>query len=286
MMLYCVIEENTCTTSGNEDWIPWWSFGKTVLATCILRLVEENKLDLQGQYFNNKATLIQVLRHEAGYGDYGYESIYQKAVDQNESPWTFDEMIEKTNNEALIFDPGSHWQYSNIAYYHLRRLIEETTKLSITEALNNLIFHAIGIMGVKVAKSKEDLELCRYVSKDYHPKWLYHGMLIGSLKAACQFLNHLSKGRILSKETLEVMQDIYPLNFSVGHRPWQQPAYALGLMVDNRKDEKYSYGHTGMGPDSVISVYHFPKLQPPKTIAVIMDTDDQSQVENMLVSLL
>lgn len=285
-MMYCKIEDNICTGDHSDCIVSWWSFGKTVLATGILKLVEQNKLDLDTKYFNNEATLIQVLRHEAGYGDYGYGPVYKKAVDNKERPGTFDKMIEITDNNNLMFESGANWRYSNIGYYHLKILIEKTMKLSISEALNILVFRPIGIHDVIVAEAKEDLKTCTYVRDDYHPKWLYHGMVVGTLKRACQFLNRLSQGRIISENMLKIMQNVYELDFDMGKRPWKKPGYALGLMLDNRQDTKYSYGHTGMGPDSVISIYHFPKMNSPKTIGVVMNTADQNEVENRIHSLL
>lgn len=285
-MNYCKIKEGILSGDFNNEVLPWWSFGKTVLATAILKLVENNKLDLKKRYFNNEATLFQVLRHEGGYGDYAYGPIYHGAVDANESPWSYEEMIEKTSNQALKFKPGSHWQYSNIGYYHLKVLIENTVKQPITEALNQLVFHPIGLKDIRVAQSKKDLTGCSYVKEAYDPNWLYHGMVIGSLGSACEFLNQLSQGKIISKALLHIMEEAYNFNVDVTGRPWEKPGYGLGLMIDNRDDDYYSYGHTGMGPESVIGVYHFPKMKPSQTIAVISHTKDQGEVEHKIIELL
>lgn len=284
-MKYCRIKDNIEEGTDSNQVVPWWSFGKTVLASAILKLVEENKLDLKGKYFSNEASLFQVLRHEAGYGEYAYGNPYQRAVDENQEPWSFNEMLKFTDNNQLIFKPATNWRYSNIGYYHLKVLIEETTELSISKALNKLLFYPIGIHDVRVAENKDDLLECDYIREGYHPKWLYHGLIIGSLKSACQFLDKLAQGKVLSFKMLEIMQMTYRLHLDMHNRPWKNPGYGLGLMIDDSSDENYSYGHTGMGPDSVISIFHFPRTSPPVTIGVVINTNDQSLVENQLVSL-
>jgi CubicO group peptidase (beta-lactamase class C family) len=195
-------------------------------------------------------------------------------------------MIHKSDNHSLIFQSGKFWSYSNIGYYHLRILIKKTCNLSLNEALDTLIFKPLDITDVMLANKKEDLNQCHYVRENYHPNWLSHGMIIGSLISAYLFLNHLSQGNIINDKSLKIMQELYELNFDIGDRPWEKPAYALGLMIDNRSDDKYSYGHTGMGPDSVIAVYHFPKLNPAQTLAVIMNTEDQGLVEHKVHQLI
>lgn len=269
--MYCYIKGGTIKNDDKK--VPWWSFGKVVLATAILKLVEQGKLELEQHYFESQATLKQVLRHEGGYPDYATK-VYQEAVDQNLEPWDFETLIEKTNAKGELFELGKGWMYSNIGYYHIRRLIENTVESSLQAALNELIFDPLSLDDVAVATEPAHLHNCYHVREGYHPRWLYHGMLIGTLESACEFLHNLASGKVISHASLSIMKEAYKIPFDIGDRPWKEPGYALGLMTD---ESTGSFGHTGMGPDSVFAVYHYPNIG--CTVGVSMETADQGAVE-------
>ncbi|WP_157950003.1 serine hydrolase domain-containing protein [Vallitalea okinawensis] len=266
--------------------VPWWSFGKTALATCVLKLVEENQLSLSKHYFGQAGTLEQVLRHESGLKDY-YCKAYLEAVERNEIPWTFDVLLEKTNSQILLGPAGKQFHYSNIGYYYIRRLVENTMDMPLEKALYALIFDELKIKDVFVAINPEDLKVCTQgIKKEYHPSWLYHGMIIGSLNSACIFLDYLASGKIISSDMLEHMKDAYMIPFDIGNRPWQKPGYGLGLMIDAVEGRFHSFGHTGSGPGSTIAVYHFPNVNSGMTVAATSESSDQSIVENKVTNLI
>lgn len=270
--MYCIL--NKGTQKDNDQIVPWWSFGKVVLACAIMKLVEQGKLDLNRCYFENAGTLEQLLRHEAGYPDYNNSKVYHQAVNSKTPPWDFETLIAKTDTKKLIYEPGKGWMYSNIGYYYVRQLIEKTEGCSLQEALNRLIFEPLEISNVEVAVHEEQLDQCVHVKNGYHPKWVYHGLLIGTLENACKILHNLANEKIISRPLLNKMRESYMIPFDIGDRPWKKPGYALGLMTD---ESNGSFGHTGMGPDSVKAVYYFPEKG--CTVAVSAETSDQGQVE-------
>lgn len=266
--------------------VPWWSFGKTVLATGILKLVEEGFLNLDHHYFGLEGTLEQVLRHESGLKDY-YCKAYSEAVQSGEIPWSFEVLLEKTNSQKPLGHPGTQFHYSNIGYYYIRRLIEDTMKMPLEKALYELIFNDLCIDDVFIALEANDLnESVVGVAKGYHPCWLYHGMIIGSLDSACILLDHLASGKIISFNMLETMKKAYMIPFDIGNRPWQKPGYALGLMIDVAEGPLHSFGHTGSGPGSTIAVYHFSNVNGGMTVAATSESSDQSVVENKVTDLI
>ncbi|WP_353018108.1 serine hydrolase [Mesorhizobium sp. M1374] len=64
---------------------PWWSFTKTVLAICALRLIEEKLLELDMPCRGRPYTLR--LQHRAGIPDYGSLEAYHEAVVRNDAAW-------------------------------------------------------------------------------------------------------------------------------------------------------------------------------------------------------
>jgi len=66
-------------------------------------------------------------------------------------------------------------------------------------------------------------------------------------------------------------------------RPWRTAGYGLGLMMDIASPHGLCIGHSGQGPDSVAAAYHFPELDPPRTVAAFAPTDDQGIAERAVL---
>ncbi|MCK8059700.1 MULTISPECIES: serine hydrolase [unclassified Fusibacter] len=264
--------------------VPWWSFGKTVLATAILVLVEQGKLDLETNYYGLRATLKELLQHRSGLKDYGDFESYQLDVKNKALPWTFEEMLLRTNSDELLFEPGTEWKYSNIGYGYIRNLIVETTKMDLEGALKSLIFDKLKLTDVKVAVTSNDLKYCAYVVKNYDPGWVYHGMITGSLKSAAVFFDRLMTGEILSMESIDLMFTPHLLIIDSDDRPWKVPAYGLGMMMDMQEGNLHCMGHTGIGPGSAIAVYHFPHGKVPITVAISKNVTEEGPIEHDVVN--
>lgn len=69
-------------------------------------------------------------------------------------------------------------------------------------------------------------------------------------------------------------------------RPWVEPGYGLGLMVERDGQAGPYWGHTGGGPGGSACAYHFPARKPgeePVTVALFTDGEDNDQAEWMTV---
>lgn len=277
--MFYICDDKNVTAEGEELIVPWWSFGKTVLATSVLLLVEEGKLDLYRKYFGLEANLYQILRHEGGLKDYGSVKAYGQAVNQGDEPWSPAEMLDRADGYGYLYPPGEGWMYSNIGYYFIRKLLEETMGMPLQSVINTLIFDSLEGASCKVCLEKEDLVGVSNVRDGYSPGWLYHGMLVGSLQSAGIMLHALARGRILSETSLALMKNVYPLKFDVGDRPWTNTSYGLGIMAENSDGEAYHFGHTGQGPDSVFFAYHYGNDLEPFTVIASGNSLDQGVVE-------
>lgn len=239
--------------------VPWWSFGKTVLATAALRLVAEGRLALDDG-------LERLLQHRAGLSDYGALPDYHAAVAHGDQPWPAAELLARMAGRSA---PG--WRYSNIGYFHLRTLIEATTGADIETALR-------GLVDVRLARTPEDLAACAWGNAAcYHPGWVYHGLLLGTPLAAARFLHRLLTGDILPADLLARMTTPFPLGETVAHRPWRTTGYGLGLMIGQMAGAGLAIGHSGSGSGSVSAVYHFPAQR--RTFAAFAQGDDEGVTE-------
>jgi CubicO group peptidase (beta-lactamase class C family) len=155
----------------------------------------------------------------------------------------------------LRYEPGTDWAYSNIGYLKVGQLIEHVSGLTLEAALRQLVFAPVGLMTARLATTPADLASVQMGSaSDYHPGWVYHGLVTGTVADAARVLQGLMTDHLLRPETLAAMLKGRPLP---KHRSinYPDPAYGLGLMLWANNPLNHPVGHTGEGPGSRIAVY-------------------------------
>jgi CubicO group peptidase (beta-lactamase class C family) len=274
-----VREGAVVASNGDAADIPWWSFTKTVIAAAALALVRDGRLALDEPLPDRPCTLRQLLQHRAGLTEYGTLPAYHEAVARNEDAWPAAEMLARTAADRLVYEPGNGWGYSNIGYYFIRCLIEQTTGHALDDALDDLVLKPLGIAGVRFAADRA------HYSPDCDPRWVYHGLLVGPLQQAALLLQRLLTGDLLPPPLLSAMCDRYLVGGPIAGRPWKTPSYGLGLMIGETTGGELIAGHTGGGPGSAIAVYH--RLdQLTGTSAAFRAGGDDAVVENTCMTLL
>lgn len=243
------------TLSGTTDRVPWWSFTKTALSIASLRLVERDALSLDGEIPGHPFSLRQLLRHEAGLPDYAAIARYQSDVAAGEVPWPVDRLLAAVDADRLRYAPGMGWAYSNIGYLRVAQLIERVTGQELETALGEIVFNPAGLASARLARDPGDLADVQMGSASgYHPGWVYHGLIVGTVADAARLLWLLANGRLLKPTTLAAMMQGHALP---DHRSTihPNPAYGLGLILSAEDPYDHSFGHTGEGPGSSIAVY-------------------------------
>jgi CubicO group peptidase (beta-lactamase class C family) len=66
-------------------------------------------------------------------------------VARNDDAWRPVEMLARAKADRLVYEPGKGWGYSNIGYFHVRQLIERTTKSPLGNALTDLVLRLLAI---------------------------------------------------------------------------------------------------------------------------------------------
>jgi CubicO group peptidase (beta-lactamase class C family) len=261
--------------------VPWWSFTKTALAVTALALVQDGALALDQTVDGGPYTLRQLLQHTAGLGDYGELADYHAAVSRGGDPWPVAELLHRSRADELRYSPGTGWQYSNIGYLRVRQLIERTTQMSLDAVIGRAVFKPLGVSGAKLAAERADLlTVVMGEAAGYHPGWVYHGLLIGTLHEAARVLDGVLDGALLSAELVREMRSARRVGSAIPGRPWMAPGYGLGLMAE-LAGSGGPIGHTGAGPGSTIAVYRRERNGAPIVISAFACGDDQGVVERV-----
>ena len=212
--------------------VPWWSFTKTLIAACALRLVEEGRLRLDTPVAGQTYTLRALLQHRAGVGNYGSLADYHAAVARRDQPWADAELFAHVAPEPLAFSPGTGWAYSNVGYLLVRRLIEAACGEGLAGVLQSRILAPLGLRTSRLAQVPADmLETVFEDGHGYHPGWAFHGFVIGPVAEAALALHRLLSGDLLTPASRAAMLDCHPLGGPLPDRPWHTTGYGLGLMM-------------------------------------------------------
>ena len=283
-MIYATVQNGEIADSRNaETVVPWFSFGKTVIAAAALTFVRDGILELDTPVDHQFYTLRHLLQHRAGLCDYGALPEYRAAVARGDKPWPASDMLARADAQRLRYPPGRGWAYSNIGYFFARQLIERVSGKPFDVALRERVFRPLDIEGVKFAANKADLAgVDMGEAVDYDPGWVYHGLLVGPLSQAALLLDRLLDGGLLDRSLLFEMSWGYPLDAATPDRPWRAPGYGLGLMAEIPDGP---VGHTGGGAGSVIAVYGSRKT-PRNTVAVFASGDRTGEVERAAFELI
>jgi D-alanyl-D-alanine carboxypeptidase len=274
------------SAESSSSLFPWWSFTKTVIAICALRLVEQGHLELDALRPDRTYTLRQLLQHRAGVPNYGSLKAYHEAVGHNDAPWSRARLLAAVGADRLDFPPGTGWAYSNVGYLFVRDAIEEATGLSLAASLHKLVFAPLRLRSARLAVTPTDFGEVVWPSvRNYNPGWVYHGCLIGTPTDAARLLNCLVRGAILEPASLRAMLTRHEIGGAVAGRPWTLCGYGLGLMTGQMGKAGAAIGHSGAGPGCVNAIYHYPDLAVPITVATFTSGEGEGLAEAEAMSI-
>src|SRR5688572_9362188 len=158
MLCVAVVEDGALIEAAGADRpVPWWSFSKTVLAAGALALVRDGRLALDAPLPGRPYSLRHLLQHRAGLPDYGGLAAYHEAVELGHDPWPDAALPDRVDAGRLQYEPGQGWDYSNIGYLFVRRLLEETTGRPLGAALAKLVLDPLGAPDARLALAPRDL---------------------------------------------------------------------------------------------------------------------------------
>ncbi len=153
------------------------SLSKLITAVAIMKLEEENKLNLNDTVFGEKGilndpkfrdirdlrvkdiTVKHLLTHSGGWSRYSGDPVFMpytiKSAMDTKLPVDLETTMRYTlKNRTLDFKPGTADSYSNFGYAVLGKVIEKITKMDYEQYVISEILNPIGIYDMQIGNSK------------------------------------------------------------------------------------------------------------------------------------
>jgi D-alanyl-D-alanine carboxypeptidase len=228
------------------------SITKLYTATAIMKLYEEGALSLddpiskylpadliqgihvyKGEDYSNEITIEHLLSHTSGIADYYEEksskdgkNLFELFIEEPERSWTVDETIARARDDLdPHFPPGTDAFYSDTNFQLLGKIIENVTHKPLHIVYEDFFFRPlnlnhtwlIGCSEPQVAPSAAPADIFYKdmiitTTRSNGAYWA-DGGIVSTAEEMIIFLKALNEGKIISRDTLELMHDWHKLNF-------------------------------------------------------------------------
>lgn len=234
------------------------SISKTFTTVLVMKAVEDKKLELNqtiDKYFPEiknaeKITVANLLYHRSGIHSFTDDKEY---LTWNTQPKTEKELLDIIIKGGSDFEPDSKSVYSNSNFVLLTFIVEKSLGKPYKVLVDELIAKPARLkntaLGGKIDTGKNECKSYKFVGQwNTEPETdisvpLGAGGIVSTPSDLVKFSNALFGGKLVSKESLELMQTI---NGNYGMGLFKIPFY-----------DKTGFGHTG-GIDGFASVFgHF-----------------------------
>lgn len=266
------------------------STSKMFTAAAVMRLIQDGKLEL-GDAISTvvpaladkpvaTATIAQLLSHTSGAGEFlgpRYDA-HKKELQVH------DDYIRVFGGDALLFDPGAKFAYSNLGYMYLGAAIEHASGKSFYEYLDKMVFQPAGMTHTDTPPPDLDMtgRAAGYIKPPGTREWTSAAQYLdyradgaggawSTVDDMRRFLVALRSHRILDEKHTRLM-------FSQKTEAWKGHAYGYGVWLDSYPGAARAIGGIGgeMGsnseawilPDSGYEVVVLSNFDPGAAIAV------------------
>ncbi|MEU4268390.1 serine hydrolase domain-containing protein [Streptomyces sp. NPDC026092] len=266
----------TAGERGGQDRYRVGSITKTFVATVLLQLQAEDRLDLDDPvekwlpgvvrgngHDGRKITVRQLLNHTSGIYDVTSDAGFEQRVFSEEflkhryDTWTPEQLVAIAMTHKPDFAPGTSWNYSNTNYVLAGMVIEKATGRPYGKEVERRILKPLKLRATSVpgTKSKMPQPSSRAYSKlsrdpsattvhdvtELNPSLAYAaGEMISDSNDLQTFYRALFKGKLLPRAEMREMTRAVPVGA-------EHPAYhyGLGLMQVKLSCGKEVWGHGG-----------------------------------------
>ena len=240
------------------------SVTKPLTAVGIMKLVEDGKLTLEtpiNNYFPNfipeylkDITIRHLLNHSSGMqANIGRIDNEGNGLMPEENEITLDELLEKFKDTKLNFEPGKGYEYNNFGYSLLAYIIENVSKQSYADYMEELVFKPANMKNTAVDNYKSASERAysytglgmsefKKLSNTIHSSWVKGaGNITSTTGDLYNFMKALENGKMLKPASVD---KLYSYTQSRGVNDSE---YGFGWRIENKGGEKW-INHTGLLP--------------------------------------
>jgi len=295
------IEDQSPMKNGHLHYLQ--SIAKLYLAVAIMKLVEEDKMDIAkpvtyylpwlSDYFEeaDRVTVKMLMNHTSGIPEYNSEPSYFTQLLQNPTrDWTPEEYLEVVKGKSLVFEPGSRFWYCNMNYEILALIADEVTG-DHAKYLDTIIFQPLGITRTFYRNHDDYLQY----PEIYNAYWdRYSDGIIENVSTtqrqnvsdmigddgmvstphdAVAFLSALFNEEIISQKSLNQMME-WEKNRS------GEDTYGLGLDLGDFQGNP-GIGHSGGGLGAGCQLYYFPEKEMTIFIGINLGTVTESPIHSI-----
>jgi D-alanyl-D-alanine carboxypeptidase len=246
------------------------SVAKTYMATAILLLYEDGKIDLDDKISNylpestlsdianaNESTVRMLLNHTSGIAEYNDKANYVTYLLQHPlHVFTTEDYLDYVRGATPKFSPGEKQSYTNTNYELLALIADQITgdhkkyireKILEAHGLNNTFYHNEGFMDYPELVntywdrySNGEIENCTEMHRINVGSLIGDDGIIATPIEYMTFLEKLLTNQILSESTMEQMLDF------IQTKPDSPDGYGLGISQEFINGHE-QLGHTGGG---------------------------------------
>lgn len=251
------------------------SVTKPLTAVGIMKLVEDGKLTLETPLntffpnfipnFSKKITIRHLLNHSSGMqANIGRIDDEGNGLMPGESPITLNELFDKFKNSKLKYEPGKGYEYNNFGYTLLAYIIEDITKLSYADYMDQAVFKPAKMKNTTAnnfksirKKALPHTGLGMNEFKKLNDPLLFSWLIgAGNIQSTTgdlyKFMEALENGKLLKPASVE---KLYSYTQSRGVN---NSEYGLGWRIESKGGEKWM-NHTGLLPGFTSLIGSLPK---------------------------
>ena len=230
------------------------SITKLYTATAIMKLYEEGAISLddpiskylpadlikgihvyKGEDYSNEITIEQLLSTTSGIPDYYEEksskdgkNLFELFHEETERSWTVDETITRARDDLEPhFPPGTDAFYSDTNFQLLGKIVENVTHKPLHIVYKDFFFRPLGLKHTWLIGCSEpqiaplaapaDIFYKDMIITNTRSNGAYwaDGGIVSTPEEMIIFLKALNEGKIISRDTLELMHDWHKLEFPI-----------------------------------------------------------------------